>query len=154
VIAINGASSLLIALIGWWVWQKVGLEIAVGVAVGGYTIASGWRLVVSPIAEREFVDSQVIANVHPYERLRLGENQLLGSVNASRVASSAFANQMELYWLVVLLLVLFVTHLARMRSADTWHALISPFVATVGDAETKKRCSACISSSHNIFSAP
>ena len=133
VTAINGASSLLIALIGWWVWQKIDLEIAVGVAVGGYTIASGWRLVVSPIAKREVVETPVVANVHPYERLLLGEKQLLGAVNASRVASSTFVNQTELYWLVVVLLVLFVTHLVRMRSADTWLGLISPFVAMLGD---------------------
>ncbi len=38
-----------------------------------------------------------------------------------------------MYWFVIAALVLFVTHVGRMRSADTWLGLISPFVATAGD---------------------
>ena len=37
-------------------------------------------------------------------------------------------------WLFVAGTVLFVTHLARMQSSDSWLGLISPFVATAGDA--------------------
>ena len=40
----------------------------------------------------------------------------------------------EAYWLLVAGVILFATHLSRMQSSDTWLGVISPFVATAGDA--------------------
>ena len=54
VIAINGASNLLLALLGWWLWQKVSLEAAIGVVVAGYTVATG---LIPPDAESRIVVS-------------------------------------------------------------------------------------------------
>jgi hypothetical protein len=133
VTVINGASSLILALFGWWIWQRVGLEIAVGLAVGGYTIGAGWRLLVAPAPVQGLDAPSAATNLHPYARLRLGEHPLLGTINAARAVSAAVTIQTELYWLAVATLVLFVTHLARMQSADTWLGLVSPFVATAGD---------------------
>ncbi len=84
VTAINGVSNLVIALIGWWVWQKIGLEAAIGVAVGGYVVAAGWRMLVSPVAERKGTGAPAPANVHPYARLRLGPHKLFDAANAAR----------------------------------------------------------------------
>src|SRR5215212_6494456 len=46
IIVINGVANLFIALVGWWLWRKVNLEIAVGVAIAGYTAGAGWRMLV------------------------------------------------------------------------------------------------------------
>ncbi len=46
VAAVNGAFSLLLALLGWVLWRSLGVNAAIGVAVAGYTAAAGWRMLV------------------------------------------------------------------------------------------------------------
>ena len=45
---VNSISSFILALIGFWVWKNLGLQIALGVTVAGYAIAAGWRLLLAP----------------------------------------------------------------------------------------------------------
>ena len=51
-----------------------------------------------------------------------------------RSSSVAVVATVEAHWLLVLGVVLFAIHLGRMQSTDTWLGLVSPFVATAGDA--------------------
>ena len=44
VAAINGLASLALCLLVWMLWRRVDFSVAVGVAVGGYTVAAGWQL--------------------------------------------------------------------------------------------------------------
>ena len=129
VTAVNGTSSLLLAVLGWALWQKVSIELAVGVGVAGYTAAAGWRMLLSPRFERGEAGTPDTANVYPDPRLGVGEHEQFAALNARGAA----ARGSEAYWLLVLGIVLFATHLARMQSSDTWLGLISPFVATAGD---------------------
>jgi uncharacterized membrane protein HdeD (DUF308 family) len=131
VAAVNGTSSLLLALIGWFLWKNVSVEWAIGVAVAGYTAAAGWRMLVSPRAESE--QARTVANVHPDPLLGLGEHELFGATDALRAASAPAVRQAEGCWFIIAGIVLFATHLGRMQSSDTWLGLISPFVATAGD---------------------
>jgi hypothetical protein len=131
--AVNGASSLFLALIGWALWQKVGAAAAIGVAVAGYTAAAGWRLLVSPQPRHEDVGASKTVNTHPDAKLGLGDHELFGAISARHSASVTVAWRTEIYWLLVVGLVLFATHASRMKSYDTWLGLISPFVATAGD---------------------
>ena len=133
VTAVNGTSSLLLALLGWVLWRNVGVELAIGVAVAGYTAAAGWRMLVSPRGEREEVGAPEAYNVHPDPLLALGEHELFGTTSALYVASAPAVRRVEGYWLLVAGIVLFATHLGRMQASDTWLGLISPFVATAGD---------------------
>jgi hypothetical protein len=130
---VNGASSLCLALAGWAIWQTIGAATTIGVAVAGYTAAAGWRLLASPSPGHEDVGTLEATNVHPDGKLGLGEHELFGTISARRSESSPNLWQIETYWLLVIGLVLFATHLGRMQSADTWLGLISPFVATAGD---------------------
>jgi Calcineurin-like phosphoesterase len=133
VAALNGMSSLLLALLGWGLWRYVSVELAIGVAVAGYTTAAGWRLLVSPHSEPEEVGGRAAANVHPDPLLLLGEHEQFGETSAIRAANLTAVRRVEAYWLLVAGIVLFATHVGRMRSYDTWLGLISPFVATAGD---------------------
>src|SRR3954469_14203783 len=133
VIVVNGIANLFMALVGWWLWRKVGVEIAVGVAIAGYTAGAGWRMLVSPIGGREKADTAESHDLHPYSRLGLGGHELFGEANRRRIESAAAIRQTETYWLAAVVVVLFGTHVGRMQSADTWLGLISPFVATAGD---------------------
>jgi len=133
VIVVNGVANLFMAFVGWWLWRKVGLEIAVGVAVAGYTAGTGWRMLVSPIGGREQADPTESHDLHPYSRLGLGSHELFGEANRRRIESAGAIRQAETYWLTAVVVVLFGTHVGRMQSGDTWLGLISPFVATAGD---------------------
>ena len=107
---------------------------AIGVAVAGYTAAAGWRTLASPAPHPEDVDTAKTANIHPDLKLGLPEHELLGTAGKLRSASAAVAATVEAHWLLVLGVVLFAIHLGRMQSIDTWLGLVSPFVATAGDA--------------------
>jgi uncharacterized membrane protein HdeD (DUF308 family) len=133
VIVVNGVASLFMALVGWWLWRKVGLEIAVGVAIAGYTAGAGWRMLVAPVGGREKADPTESHDLHPYSRLGLGCHELFGEANRRRIESAGAIRQAETYWLTAVVVVLFGTHVGRMQSGDTWLGLISPFVATAGD---------------------
>lgn len=128
----NGLSSWGLALIGWWLWQTINVDVAVGVAVAGYTAAAGWRLLVAP-SSFPVGDKERDAGTHPDSNLGLGGHKIFGEANAAYNATIASVRRAELYWLLVAGLVLFVIHLSRMQSADTWLGLISPVVATAGD---------------------
>ena len=129
VTAVNGTSSLLLAVLGWALWQRVSIEMAVGVGLAGYTAAAGWRMLLSPRSERPDAGTPEAVNVHPGPKLGVGQDEKFAALSARAAA----ARRSEAYWLLVLGVVLFATHLARMQSSDTWLGLISPFAATAGD---------------------
>jgi uncharacterized membrane protein HdeD (DUF308 family) len=132
VTAANGASSLALALIGWLLWKNLGVNAAIGVAVAGYTATAGWRMLVSPALEKGEAETWS-SNAHPDPKLGLREHVLFGDINKERSASAPALWRAELYWLLVIAVVLLATHVARMQSSETWLGLISPFVATAGD---------------------
>jgi len=132
VTAINGASSLALALIGWLLWKNIGVDAAIGVAIAGYTAMAGWRMLMSPTIREGGVETWP-SDAHPDPNLGLGENALFGAINKEQSTSAPAVWQNELYWLLVVAVVLLATHIARMQSAETWLGLISPFVATAGD---------------------
>ena len=72
---VNGVANLLLALVGWWLWRKVGLESAVGVAIAGYTVGAGWRMLLSPLGARDNAAANESRNFHPYSRLGLGRHE-------------------------------------------------------------------------------
>ena len=117
---LNGASNVLLALLSWLLWRRLGVETAIGVAVAGYTAAAGWHTLVSPAPHPEDVGTANIANKHPDLKLGLPEHELLGTVGKARSASVAVAATVEAHWLLVLGVVLFAIHLGRMQSTDTW----------------------------------
>jgi len=132
VMAANGISNLVLALVGWLLWKNVGVEAAIAVAVAGYTATAGWRMLVSPATREGDVETWP-SDAHPDPKIGLGGNALFGAINKERSASAPAIWQNELYWLLVVAVVLLATHVARMQSVETWLGLISPFVATAGD---------------------
>jgi uncharacterized membrane protein HdeD (DUF308 family)/3',5'-cyclic AMP phosphodiesterase CpdA len=130
--ALNGMSSLCLALIGWALWQKVSGATAIGVAVAGYTAMAGWRLLAAPDSAQENIGTSEEIEAHPDAGLCLGRHALFGTINARRSASNPDVRRAETYLFLVIGLVLFAIHISRLDSS-TWLGLISPFVATVGD---------------------
>ena len=129
----NGVTSLVLALAGWFFWRNLGIDIAVGVMIGGYTVASGWSMMVSPLPPFRETAEALRDDVHPDPKLRLGPNKLFAATQDRLAANAAAIRQREIYWLIVCGLILFILHLSRMQSTQTWLGLISPQVAMVGD---------------------
>lgn len=127
----NGVSSLLLASLGWVLWQLAGASFAVGFAVAGYTAATGWRMLVSRAGSQ--TGESDADNVHPDPNLNLGQHDLFRTTRKLRAASADAVLRAQGSTLLMIGVVLFATHLARMRSYDTWLGLASPFVATAGD---------------------
>ena len=98
---LNGLSSFILALIGFWVWKNLGLQIALGIAVAGYAAAAGWRLVLTPTGQREDDQTSDTPDVHPDNKLNLGSHELFAAGIASRAASAPIVGRIELYWLAV-----------------------------------------------------
>lgn len=132
---VNGAASLFLAFCGWILWRNLGVDIAMGVVIGGYTIATGWTLLLSSPAQIEAeAASASPLDRHPDTKIALGPHDLFAATNDRLSASAPTIRQTEFYWLLVCGLVLFVIHLSRMQSTQTWLGLVSPLVATLGDA--------------------
>ncbi len=132
---VNGAASLFLAFCGWLLWRKLGVDIAMGVVIGGYTIATGWNLLLSSQAQvtTEAAGAPPLDR-HPDSKIALGPQDLFAATNDRLAASAPTIRQTEFYWLLICGLVLFVIHLSRMQSTQTWLGLVSPLVATLGDA--------------------
>ncbi len=129
----NGCAGLILALVGWILWRRVGIDVAIGVAIAGYTAATGWQLLLAPSRSGKADFGAAAPNSHPDAKLGLGEHDLFGVVRERRVASEAAVRQSEIYWFLAIAIVLFVVHLGRMQSGDTWLGLVSPLVAIFGD---------------------
>lgn len=134
VMAVNAVWSILLALAGLWLWRRMGFQTAIGVSVAGFSAIAGWGMLMSPVRRPETTATAAAHDLHPDAKLSLGRHELFGAAIANRAASAPAVARIELYWLLVAGLVLFATHLGRMQSGDTWLGLVSPFVATAGDA--------------------
>ena len=132
VAVINGLASLALCFLVWMLWRRVDFSVAVGVAVGGYTVAAGWQLLLSPGARDTELPSEP-TSVHPDPRLGLEPHELFKQTR-ERIASSAEpVRRTEYAWFAAVAALFFAIHLGRMQSGSTWLGLISPFVATAGD---------------------
>lgn len=130
----NGLASLGLAFLGWLLWRTLGVEVAIGAVIGGYTVASGWAMLLSPTRHRAIEPrANEAANQHPDGKLALGTQDLFATIGGRILSSSPTVRQTELHWFLISFLVLFVIHLSRMQSSQTWLGLVSPLVAVVGD---------------------
>lgn len=133
VAAINGATSLALALLVWVFWRNLGIDVAIGVAVGGYTAAAGWRMLLSPELADRAVPEVEPEDVHPDPKLGLGAHELFRGTRQRLLDGAETVRQAEFTWFTVIAAVFFAIHLGRMQSGDTWLGIISPIVASAGD---------------------
>lgn len=133
VLLANGIASLALTLAGWWLWRQLGIDIAIGVLIGGYTIAAGWSLVMSPAGVEGQPAETEREDVHPDPKIGLGPNALFKDIGARLDSGAATARRVEVRWLLVFGLIMFIVHVVRMQSDQTWLGLVSPVVATIGD---------------------
>ncbi len=133
VLMVNGVIDVVMALLLWLVRDIFGTPQAVGIAIGIYVAAAGWRMLLSPDASAPTREVAQLSSTHPDPALELPPNDILTRLNsdADRRLAGLRRNDVEL--ILMLAAVFFAIHLGRMPTAETWLGIISPFVATAGD---------------------
>jgi uncharacterized membrane protein HdeD (DUF308 family) len=130
---VNGLVDLACAAFLWQLSRIIGAERAIGIAVGVYIAAAGWRMLMAP-AEAETPDAAAdTLSAHPDRELGLPPNQTFARLRAEGDAASQTVRAADLMWMLTLAAVFLAIHVGRMPISDTLLGISSPFVATAGD---------------------
>ncbi|HWI17477.1 MAG TPA: DUF308 domain-containing protein, partial [Vicinamibacterales bacterium] len=128
---VNGAANILLALIVWWLRDRIGV-LGFGLFLGLRMAASGWQTLSAP----EFSESDAFTrpeDEHPNRALRLPPHPIIGFIHRDAIAQASWRTPMEFYWSVIFVVVFFAIHVGRLDSEWTWLGMITPAAATLGD---------------------
>ena len=117
----------------WFVRDIFGTPQAVGIAIGIYVAAAGWRMLLSPDAPAPTVEVAQLSSAHPDPALELPPNDILTRLNSDPDRRLAGLRRNDVELILMLAAVFFAVHLGRMPTAESWLGMVSPFVATAGD---------------------
>jgi uncharacterized membrane protein HdeD (DUF308 family) len=130
---VNGLVDFGCAALLWYLNRIIGTERAIGIVVGTYIAAAGWRMLMAP-AEAETPDAATgTLSAHPDRELGLPPNQTFARLRAEADAASRTVRAADLMWMLTLAAVFLAIHVGRMPITDTLLGISSPFVATAGD---------------------
>ena len=116
----------------WYLIRFVGAERAVGIIIGVFILAAGWRLLLAPI-ETTVRAAESDPNVHPDSGLGLAPNPAFARLQAEIDGAVSFVRATDLLWILTLVGVFFAIHVGRMPTSDSVLGFVSPLVATAGD---------------------
>ena len=129
----NGFVDLGCAALLWYLNHIIGTERAIGIVVGAYIAAAGWRILMAPV-EAVTPDAAAAAlGTHPDPGLRLPPNDPFARLRAKADTASQTVRAADLMWMLTLAAVFLAIHAGRMPIEDTLLGISSPFVATAGD---------------------
>jgi hypothetical protein len=130
---VNGLVDLGCAALLWHLSRIIGIERAIGIVVGAYIAAAGWRMLMAP-AEAETPDAAAGAlTAHPDAELGLPPNETFARLRAEADSASQTVRATDLMWMLTLAVVFLAIHAGRMPISDSLLGISSPFVATAGD---------------------
>ena len=133
VLMVNGVIDVVMALLLWLLRDIFGTPQAVGIAIGIYVAAAGWRMLLSPDAPAPTVEVAQLSSAHPDSALELPPNDILTRLNSDPDRRLAGLRRNDVELILMLAAVFFAVHLGRMPTAESWLGMVSPFVATAGD---------------------
>ncbi len=125
---VNGVVDVALALLLFLLRGLLGTVQAVGIAVGLYVAAAGWRMLLAPAESAEHA-GPVAASEHPDRKLGLASSDALAALRAQCGSERRYDAEL----ILTLALVFFAIHLGRMSISESWLGAVSPFVATAGD---------------------
>ena len=130
---INGLVGLGCAALLWLLSRIIGAERAIGLVLGAYIAAAGWRMLMAP-AEVATPDATPKArSAHPDPELGLPPNKTFARLRAEADTASQTVLGADLMWMLTLAAVFLAIHAGRMPISDSLLGISSPFVATAGD---------------------
>jgi uncharacterized membrane protein HdeD (DUF308 family) len=128
----NGLVDLGCAALLWYLNQTIGTERAIGIVVGAYILAAGWRMLMAPVEDATPAAVGALS-AHPDRELGLPPNETFGRLRAEADAASQTVRAADLMWMSTLAAVFLAIHLGRMPISDSLLGISSPFIATAGD---------------------
>ena len=129
----NGLVDLGCATAIWYLSRFIGLVQAMGIIVGVYIVASGWRLLMTPVEPVAPETAAKALNVHPDPGLGIPGNNSFARLRSETESGSQFVRATDLLWMSTLGIVFLAIHAGRMPHTDNMLGRVSPVVATVGD---------------------
>jgi hypothetical protein len=132
-VIVNALADFAFATLLWYLSRIVGAEQAIGIVIGAYIAAAGWRMAMAPAEAVMPAAATGTPTVHPDPRLRLPPNEVFARLRAETDSKAQTVRNSDLMWMLTLGGVFLAIHLGRMPIADTLLGISSPFVATAGD---------------------
>jgi uncharacterized membrane protein HdeD (DUF308 family) len=117
----------------WLLSRFIGIAQAIGIIVGVYIVAAGWRLLLAPIETATPETAAKGLNIHPDSRLAVPANESFSRLRSEANSGAQFVRAADLLWMSTLGIVFLAIHAGRMPLTDDLLGRISPFVATAGD---------------------
>ncbi|MGA7597547.1 MAG: DUF308 domain-containing protein, partial [Pseudolabrys sp.] len=132
-LVLNGLIDFGSAAVIWVLSRFIGIAQAIGIIVGVYIVAAGWRMLLAPIEPATADTAAKVLNAHPDPRLAVPGNQRFSRLRSEADSGSQFVRAADLLWMSTLGIVFLAIHAGRMPLTDDLLGRISPFVATAGD---------------------
>jgi uncharacterized membrane protein HdeD (DUF308 family) len=117
----------------WYLSRFVGVASAIGIAIGIYIAAAGWRMVLAPAKTAQTDAAALALDHHPDPGLRMPGNAMFGGLRSKADTGTRFALAADLFWMSTIGVVFLAIHTGRMPLSDDLLGVVSPFVATAGD---------------------
>jgi uncharacterized membrane protein HdeD (DUF308 family) len=131
---LNGLLDFGCAAAIWYLNRLVGITSAIGIAIGIYIVAAGWRMVLAPSRTAASSDAAALAlNDHPDLGLRMPRNKMFGRLRSEADRGSQFVLAADLFWMSTIGVVFLALHTGRMPLSDDLLGAVSPVIATAGD---------------------
>jgi uncharacterized membrane protein HdeD (DUF308 family) len=130
---VNGFLDFGCAATIWYLSRFVGVASAIGIAIGIYIAAAGWRMVLAPAKTAQTDAAALALDRHPDPGLRMPGNEMFGRLRSKADTGTQFALAADLFWMSTIAVVFLAIHTGRMPLSDDLLGVVSPFVATAGD---------------------
>src|SRR5215813_5394517 len=130
---VNGLVDFGCAALLWHLSRMIGAERAIGIVVGAYIAAAGWRMLMAPVEATTPAAAAGALRAHPDHELGLPSNETFARLRAEADAASQTVRATDLMWMTTLAVVFLAIHAGRMPISDSLLGISSPFVATAGD---------------------
>src|SRR5262252_9304349 len=117
----------------WYLSRFVGIASAVGIAIGLFIVAAGWRMILAPAKAAQTDAAALALDHHPDPGLRMPGNEIFERLRSRADTGMPFAFAADLFWMSTIVTVFLAIHTGRMPLSDDLLGVVSPFVATAGD---------------------
>jgi len=130
---VNGLIDVGCAVLLWYLSRIIRIEQAVGITIGAYIAAAGWRMFAAPVEAAKPDAVAAVATTHPDPKLGLPSNETFARLRAEAKSGSQTVLAANLMWMLTLGAVFFAIHAGRMPISNSLLGISSPFIATAGD---------------------
>src|SRR5262245_60164925 len=125
---VNALIDFAAAALLWWLDRSLGAERAIGIVIGLYIAAAGWRLMMAPAETAAPAAGATAPTIHPDPRLGLPPNEAFARLRAATEAAAPTVRASDLMWMLTLGGVFLAIHIGRMPISDTLLGVVSPLV--------------------------